>query len=420
VRWITLLLALVPLAAGAEEYSFDPGEIEKKTFEFSGYAELKQEALTLRPESVLARINFPGGREYLDRSTGTLELAGAWNLPQAVVNVRTHSEYVHDQTDTGSLTRIQEGGMLWALNREFSVDMGKRVQRWGKGYAWNPVGFVERPKDPNDPQTGREGYVMAGAEWVKSLDGPLATVALTPLIVPTSNGLNDDFGETGHLNLAAKVYLLWNDTDIDFLWLGKGSRPQRLGVDFSRNLNASLEIHSEWARIFDQPGLVVDTLGNVTQSMANADSWLVGLRYLTEKEVTWVAEFYRNGTGYDAAQLEDFYRYADTALTAGGAAAAKAVSLAQTGYGRANPGRNYLYLRASAKDPFDILYFTPAVSAIVNPDDHSYSFTPEISYTGITNLELRGRLVFTLGGQYTDFGEKPYRQRIEVYARWYF
>lgn len=420
MRWISILLALVPLAASAEEYSFDPGEIEKKTFEFSGYAEVKQEALRLRPESVLTRINFPGGREYLDRSSGTLELAGAWNLPQAVINVRTHSEYIHDQTDTGSITRLQEGGVLWALNREFSADLGKRVQRWGKGYAWNPVGFVERPKDPNDPQTSREGYVMAGAEWVKSLDGPLATMAFTPLLVPTSNGLNDDFGETGHLNPAAKVYLLWYDTDIDFLWLGKGSRQARFGTDFSRNLNSSLEIHGEWARIFEQPGLLVDTLGNVTQSTGDADSWLVGLRYLTEKEVTWIAELYRNGTGYGAEQLADFYRYADTALTTGGAAATKAVSLAQSGYGRANPGLNYLYLRVNAKDPFDILYFTPAVSAIVNLDDHSYSFTPEISYTGITNLELRGRLVFTHGGQYTDFGEKPYRQRIEVYARWYF
>lgn len=420
MRWTSILLALVPLTASAVEYSFDPGEIEKKTFEFSGYAEVKQEALTLRPESALSRINFPGGREYLDRSTGTLELAGAWNLPQAVINIRTHSEYVHDQTDTGSITRLQEGGVLWALNREFSVDLGKRVQRWGKGYAWNPVGFVERPKDPNDPQTSREGYVMAGAEWLKSLDGPLASVAFTPLIVPTRGDLNNDFGETGHLNPAAKVYLLWNDTDIDFLWMGKGSRPARFGADFSRNLNASLEIHGEWARIFDQPQQMADASGAVMQSIGDADSWLVGLRYLTEKEVTWIAEFYRNGIGYGAAQLEDFYRYADTALSTGGAAAAKAVSLAQSGYGRANPGRNYLYLRASAKDPFDVLYFAPAITTIVNPDDHSYSLTPEISYTGITNLELRGRLVFTHGGQYTDFGEKPFRRRAEIYARWYF
>lgn len=419
MRWLFILLALASTSASAEEYSFDLSEIEQKTFEFSGYAEAKQEALTLRPDSVLGRINFPG-REHLDRSTGTLELAGVWNLPTAVLNLRTHSEYVHDQTSTDDLHRIQEGGLRWAPSRAFSLDLGKRVQRWGKGYAWNPVGFVERPKDPNDPQTSREGYVMAGAEWVKSLDGPLTTLAFNALAVPTHDGWNSDFGAPGHTNPAAKLYLLWHDTDIDVLWQGKGSRPARFGFDFSRNLGENLELHGEWARILDQPRTLADALGNVTQSTGNADSWLLGLRYLTEREVTWIAEVYRNGTGYSANELEDFYRYADAALTAGGAAASKAESLARSGYGRANPGRDYFYLRASVKDPFDALYFTPAVAAIVNLDDHSFSLTPELAYTGITNLELRGRLVFTQGGRYTDFGEKPNRRRVELYVRWYF
>ena len=41
-------------------------------------------------------------------------------------------------------------------------------------------------------------------------------------------------------------------------------------------------------------------------------------------------------------------------------AQALAQSLAQSGYGRANPGRHYAYLRISAKDPFDWLYVSPA------------------------------------------------------------
>ncbi len=96
----------------------------------------------------------------------------------------------------------------------------------------------------------------------------------------------------------------------------------------------------------------------VSQSSDYADSWLLGLRYLTEKEVTWIAEYFRNGSGYSADQLEDFYRYADAALNAGGAATAKVETLARSGFGSANPGRDYVYLRASIKDPFDVLYLT--------------------------------------------------------------
>jgi hypothetical protein len=32
------------------------------------------------------------------------------------------------------------------------LDAGKKVVKWGKGYAWNPVAFVDRPKNPEDPE----------------------------------------------------------------------------------------------------------------------------------------------------------------------------------------------------------------------------------------------------------------------------
>lgn len=415
-----LCACLLAGIARAEDYSFDAGEFESKTFEFGGYTELKQEAFVLRPDSVPARLNFPDGRERLDRTTATVELAGAWHLQDALIDLRSHSDWARDQRTTGAVHRIREGGLHWAPSHEFGLDLGKRVQRWGKGYAWNPVGFVERAKDANDPQQTREGYLMAGTEWVKSLDGPLATVAVTALALPTRDNLNSDFGHPGHTNPAAKIYMLWHDTDIDLLWLGKGSRPARFGLDFSRNLGANLEAHGEWARIYDQPRQVADATGNVTSSTGDADNWLLGLRYLTEREVTWIAEYYRNGGGYTADELADFYAFADAALTVGGAAVDKAATLAMGGYGRPNTGRDYLYLRASAKEPFDWLYVTPALTAIANLGDHSYTLTPELSYTGITNLELRARAAFTRGGRYSEFGEKPVKRSFEVYARWYF
>ncbi len=49
------------------------------------------------------------------------------------------------------------------------------------------------------------------------------------------------------------------------------------------------------------------------------------------------------------------------------------------------------------KEPFDILYFTPAVTTIMNLNDRSFSFVPELLYTGITNLELRLKTFFLVG-----------------------
>jgi hypothetical protein len=82
--------------------------------------------------------------------------------------------------------------------------------------------------------------------------------------------------------------------------------------------------------------------------------------------------------------------------------------------------RDYLYTRVSQKEPFDILYFTPAVTAIANLHDGSFSLAPELLYTGITNLELRLKGTALVGSARSEFGEKVNDARVELRARWYF
>ena len=84
------------------------------------------------------------------------------------------------------------------------------------------------------------------------------------------------------------------------------------------------------------------------------------------------------------------------------------------------PMRDYLYFRASWKEPFDILYFTPAVTLIVNLTDQSLSITPELVYNPITNLELRLRGAFLAGGKNTEYGEKLNDYKIELRVRYFF
>lgn len=42
--------------------------------------------------------------------------------------------------------------------------------------------------------------------------------------------------------------------------------------------------------------------------------------------------------------------------------------------------QNYLYLRASQKEPFGWLYVAPTIFTIVNLDDGSFKLVPEVSY----------------------------------------
>jgi hypothetical protein len=422
---LSLVVSSWSPAVGAEEFSFDAAEFEKKTFEFSGYVEQKEEWLKLRAGSPAFKLAYPGEpvRHELLRSSTTLELSGKVNLGDFLLDARTQASQANDALASSIHNpAVMEGGLRWSASPGLTFDAGKRVQRWGKGYAWSPVAMVERPKDANDPQASREGFVMASGEWTRSLSGPVSTVSLMGLAVPTDGSMNSDFGQSRDLNPAAKLYLLAWDTDIDLMWRGKGARPESFGADFSRNLSPALEIHGEWARTLDAPRTTVSASGLTGSQRVDVDSYLLGVRYLTQAEVTWIAEYYRNGAGYSAQELDAYYQFLDLALTPGASAALanKARSVAQSGYGRPNPGRDYLYLKGSVSEPFNWIYGAVSVTTMVNLKDHSYQITPELSYTGFSNWELRARLMLLAGQARTEFNEKTANQRLEVYARYFF
>lgn len=423
-------LLIVSSAAGAEEFSFDSSEFDKKMVEFSGYFEQKEEALKLRSGTPAYRLNYPGeaDKDHLLRSTSTLETSVRLNLDPLVADVRAQAAVAHDALVSTHLpAKVMEGGVRWSAGPGLTFDLGKRVQRWGKGYAWSPVGFVERPKDAADPQASREGFLMASGEWTKSFleesnGGVLSAIGLTGLIVPTNDSMNPDFGSTRHLNPAAKLYLLAWDTDIDLLWRGKGARAQSVGVDFSRNLTPALEVHGEWAHTYDAPRTMLSASGVISSRNSDFNSSLFGIRYITQSEVTWIGEYYRNGAGYRPHEMENYYQFLDRALDSSAAPALeyKARTLAQSGYGKVNPGRDYLYLKASVSEPLGWVYGSAALTAMTNLRDGSWQLVPELSYTGYNNIELRARLLFLGGPSESEFYEKVASRRLEVYARFFF
>ncbi len=422
-----LILLFSAACSGAAEYTFDASEFERKSWEWSGYAEYRHDYLHLNRDGAFYGLSFydRDRRTSLNRDAAALKLEGTYTRGAVSVRSRTHLEYVTDDLASERTARFDELAVSWKPNPGFTAEIGKIPLKWGKGYAWNPVGFVERLKDPNEPELAREGFWMATADWVRTFDGPLKTVALTPVVLPTGQDLNSDYGRPGHTNVAAKLYLLWYDTDIDLVYLGAGSRTQRFGFDFSRNVSSNLELHGEWARVKDAERRVVTASGAPSITRKDADSYLLGLRYLTENETTYILEYYRNGSGFTEPEMQDFLRLIDNGLaqfesTGTDALLKRAAAAAQSGYARPQAMGRYAYLRVTHKDPFDILYLTPGVTSIVNLQDRSFSIAPELLYTGFTNVELRLRFFWLEGRELSDFGEKQNARRLELRARLYF
>ncbi|MBL3601765.1 MAG: hypothetical protein JMN25_18195 [gamma proteobacterium endosymbiont of Lamellibrachia anaximandri] len=313
-RWLTGLL-LIPLLipVQAEEFDFDISRYEKKPFEFSGHLEIKPEYRYFDQDSALYRLNFPTADEQPssdDRYSGVLELEGLYRSGASSLNFHAQATAQHDiYGGSGNADVFQ---LYYRDSTDtLTFELGKRALKWGTGYAWNPVGFIQRVKDPSDSELSREGFVIASIDYVRSFDAPLKAIAFTPVLLPVTHSINEDFSPEGDVNLAGRLYLLYRDTDIDLLFLTEGSRSGRIGLDFSRNLATNLEIHGELAWIHDQARFILDEGEAINIRRQDSTSYLLGIRYLSTQDTTYILEYYHNGSGLSKNEAERFFRVPD-------------------------------------------------------------------------------------------------------------
>jgi hypothetical protein len=203
------------------------------------------------------------------------------------------------------------------------------------------------------------------------------------------------------------------------------SRTTRYGFDFSKNLTSNLEIHGEFAVVNNLDRMAVKANGQGSRTQSDALSQLIGLRYLSEQETTYIFEYYHNGAGFSRRQIKNFVRFVDRSYriyeaTGNDTGLQRAAQMLDGPYGRPNPAQHYLYFRASRKEPFDILYLTPAITSIMNVTDASLTVIPELAYSPMTNLELRFRTPVLLGKKGTEYGEKLNDYRVEFRIRYHF
>jgi hypothetical protein len=424
---LTMLILSTALAYGEDQYKFDLSETEKKPYHFGGYVEFRPIVFWPDTNATQYKLNYykrdPGGNT--EEYNAKLQFEGSYEKEAARLYFKTNTDYKNSYFGESEHSSFYEGYLSLKPSTSLKVDTGKRTFKWGKGYAWNPVAFIDRPKDPNDPELALEGYIAVSADYIKSFEGPLKTISFTPVLFPVYDHINDSFGQSNKLNFAGKLYFLFYDTDIDLIAFTGGSKTTRYGLDFSRNVTTNLEVHGEFAYIRDYQKNFIDSNGNSYLSEYDARSYLLGIRYLTAIYTTYIFEYYHNATGFTEGEMKNYNSFIDKGYqsylsTGNDTLLQKAATLTTNNYGMPNPMSNYLYLRISQQEPFDILYFTPAITGIWNVDDKSMTISPEVLYTRFTNWEMRLKAMVLIGAKYSEFGEKQNDYRLEFRVGHYF
>jgi len=182
--------------------------------------------------------------------------------------VKAHVKLRADASDRAAdHLQLGEGFVQANLRPWLDVTAGRVIEKWGTGYAWNPVAFVSPQKNPTDPTDRRAAY--RGVDMLRAD----AFVRDTNVSFYALRGGGE----------AARVYRLVVGTDVS-LHVRRDASGTQQGVSAARVFGDALELHGE----------------------ATRRHLLLGGQYTFAANVNVVAEVYRSGDGLTEAQWRAF------------------------------------------------------------------------------------------------------------------
>jgi len=415
---ITILLSTLCLAENIDTDFTIPEEQEIDTIALHGYFTGNYTGEYVPYFAPTFLLDFYGYEE--DDLINTLNLGLALNAEynDEYMGFSCQS-YTNIRQDDFSFTFYEIYGLI-NLSYNASFQMGQIVYNWGKGYAFNAVGFANPEKDPRLPEKLGQGILALDCQLLFSFPSDVFTTwALNFIIIPDEIAADASF-DIEDTDFALKMSLLIADIDIDIMGRYSSQVQHQLGGDFAFNLFENLELHAEGSYAWDVSKVVFE---NNTPQASTEESWkfLIGIRYLSPWNTTVILEYFHNSAAYNASEYRDFIQYIDNTMTTG---TRQQISLLRRDYmpliNKPAQMQDYLYLKLTQPEPFELLYFTPSLAALLNIDDLSLCISSSLSYKPVNNFEIIVESRFYIGEATSEMGSKAQLFQIDFKLLFYF
>ncbi len=418
MKLLLICFLFAPFIMKAQNLSEDIAQ--EKKLEWNGSIDAKYAVFHMDRSSALYRLQFfnsPTTSEYLSQYRIEPYLNADYQTRDVGFHLKTHAAYFSDDNATFDLF---EAYGSFSPSFSSTIQAGKRVFTWGKGYAFNPAGFINPVKDPENPELAQAGLLSASFEYIKSFSSSqLQTFSLLLVAIPPTPDLLNRYAEIENTTYAAKASALLWDTDIDILGFYSKDDQRRIGFDISRNLRENIEVHGEIS--YNQSAFRYSIVnGNLAGVRQNQVSYLVGLRYLHESNSTLIAEYYRNGLGLTREEYETYSSFLTSSVNSGNGAVVQKALGAQSSFRGSTVMRDYFYAKLVISEPFNLLYFTPSLYSIYNINDGSFLISASLSYKPVTNVEFILWPTILGGSRTSEFGGRILQERIEAWMRVFF
>jgi len=404
--WLSLflLLGLVDRLAGAE----------KPDFRLFGSVGNETHLVFANPES---RLN-PGNFLRIPRASNSLDFnlfselvpeSKSWKLH---LKIRGENNWTRD--DSVTQIELSEAALSVSVAPWMDLQVGRSIEKWGTGYAWNPTGVVNPRKNPADPNDRRGAY--RGVDNVRA-DFFIKEWNLSLLAVPEVDWAGQDGKHLLSSGWAVRAYRLVKGVDLSLSASGGSGLPNSQGVSFSGVLGNALELHGEFALFGDSQRLRPESGNWVLGSRKHADL-LLGGQYTFPHSVNLILEYYHSGNGLSPAEWAEYERMVDTGLDLLGRGNPLPLLQSNRGFSPLGMARDYMFGRVYWLFHHDKLEAEMLVISSVR--DRSALLRPGISWKIHRNWSLYWLQSEFVGGARTEFGYLQARRLSDFGLRFHF
>ena len=184
--------------------------------------------------------------------------------------------------------------------------------------------------------------------------------------------MNDEFSQEEQNHVGMKAYFLAYDTDIDIIYYRRSEQSDKIGFDFSKNIQTNIEVHGEFAK----------TLGE------DDYAYLVGMKYLTAFDLTITTEYFYQKN--QSSKSEPFYDH------------------------------QYVMNKFLQKEPFNWLYGAIYYKNIYNMNDQSFQNAFGVTYSFKNNMFIDLSYMINDGQTGSEYGSKLVQDTVWTKLYWYF
>ena len=316
---------------------------------------------------------------------------------------------------------IHELALDIPLGDTYDLLLGKKILKWGTGYAFNPTGVIEpqrSPSDPTDRLDQNDGRNLA------SLTAFVGKSSLTIVY------LNDaEFAHSalhwGDNEIALRAYTFLEGFDITLVGHYREGQRLEIGANSSYVIGENLELHGDilgkkGSSALYHPIITSDDpdqfYGSYPYQPLFADSReiyskiLLGGQFTFDSGINLALEYYHNGEGLNLQQWQrwmNFVRFQDaiqrgTIVVPPGLVTSSRINLLWSLLTLSPRGamRDYLFARIA----HTIDSWGGETLCFMNAEDRSLVIIPTITYKPIASLSVYVRCAFYAGRDGSEFG----------------